>query len=500
MPEPVPISEPVAGRVSLRGRSLRSHAARGAIVNGTYVAGLQTMTFLKGLVVAGIVSTAEYGVWGILLVTLGMFVTLKQVGAADKYVQQSDGDQEAAFQRALGFELLFGSAVCLLMVASAPVLVLVYGEAELLAPALVLALYIPAASLQLPLWTYYRRMQFVRQRLIQGVEPVVALAVTIPLVVGGAGYWSLVIGVVVGAWAAALTAIALSPYPLRVRWERAALKEYASFSWPLVFGAGATMVVAQASLILGDAILGLSGVGAITLAVIIAQYTERLDFILVQTLYPAICAVQDRADAVREAFLKSNRVGLMWGVPFGVGLALFAQDLVDYGIGEKWQSAVVLLQVFGVIQALHQIGFNWDAFYRARGETRPIAVASAVTLATFAVCTVPLLVAFELDGFAAGMAAVALAGLAMRGLFIKRLFPGFQVVRYVLRAFAPVAPAALTVLALRAAGIFERSAAVAITELAVFGVISIACTIAFERKLLRELGGYIISGRSPAHA
>ena len=41
--------------------------------------------------------------------------------------------------------------------------------------------------------------------------------------------------------------------------------------------------------------------------------------------------------------MKSNRLALMWGVPFGLGLALFAEDLVAFGIGEEWGPALVLL-------------------------------------------------------------------------------------------------------------------------------------------------------------
>lgn len=493
--DPAPVSGPLTDRVSLDGRTLRTHVARGAIVNGAYVVFLQTLTFAKGIVVAGLVTTAEYGLWGILWLTLGMLVAMKQVGTSDKYVQQSEGDQDAAFQKALTFELLFGTTVCLLMLAAAPLLVVVYGEDELLAPALVLALYIPAASLKLPLWTYYRRMQFVRQRLIEGVEPLVAFAVTIPLAISGAGYWSLVIGLVAGAWCAAAAAVVLSPHRLRLRWERGSIREYFHFSWPLVLSAAATMIVAQASIIAGDATVGLAGVGAIALAVTIAQYTERLDFILSQTLYPAICAVQDRAGVLLETFSKSNRVGLMWGVPFGIGLALFAQDLVDFGIGRKWEPAVVLLQVFGINQTLHQVGFNWDSFYRARGDTRPVAVLAVVVLMAFATTALPLLIAYGLDGFAAGMAVVTVAALAVRVHYLRRLFPTFRLVPYLGRAYLPVVPAAAAVLLLRALSDAERAGSTALAELALFVALATMLTLLFERRLVSELIGYLRRAR-----
>ena len=78
----------------------------------------------------------------------------------------------------------------------------------------------------------------------------------------------------------------------------------------------------------GEATLGLAGAGAITLAAAIIQYTDRVDQIVTQTLYPAICAVARPHRVLFESFVKSNRLALMWGVPFGVGLALFAADLV----------------------------------------------------------------------------------------------------------------------------------------------------------------------------
>ena len=40
---------------------------------------------------------------------------------------------------------------------------------------------------------------------------------------------------------------------------------------------------------------------------------------MTNTLYPAICAVRDRKDVLFEAFVKSNRLALMWALPFGFG-------------------------------------------------------------------------------------------------------------------------------------------------------------------------------------
>ena len=86
------------------------------------------------------------------------------------------------------------------------------------------ALAIVGVALQTPIWPYYRSMDYVRQRSLQAVDPVVAFVVTVGLAVAGAGYWSLVIGLVVGSFAGGIVAVAFSPYPLRLRWERGAFR------------------------------------------------------------------------------------------------------------------------------------------------------------------------------------------------------------------------------------------------------------------------------------
>ena len=75
----------------------------------------------------------------------------------------------------------------------------------------------------------------------------------------GAGYWSFVGGALAGTWASALVAVARSPYPLRLRYDRGTLRRYATFSWPLLLAGGAGIVTAQGSIITGNAHLGHRG-------------------------------------------------------------------------------------------------------------------------------------------------------------------------------------------------------------------------------------------------
>ena len=481
------------------GGSLRKHTARGTLVNAVFFVGLYSLGLMKGFIVAGFLTQADYGIWGILVIGLGTFLWLKQVGIGDKYVQQDEEDQEVAFQKAFTLELAFSGIFFVALLAAVPLLALVYGAPELLLPGFVACLTVATGALQTPFWVFYRRMDFMRQRKLQAVDPIVGFVVTVVLAIAGAGYWALVLGVVAGSTCGAVVAVRTSHYKLRLRWQKGALRTYATFSWPLFVAGGSSMIIAQSSILVGTKALGLAAVGAIALASSISEYTNKVDQVVTQTLYPAICAVKDRTDLLFESFVKSNRLALMWGMPFGIGIALFASDLVHYGIGDQWHGAVGIIATFGVIAALGHIAFNWDAFFRARGDTRPIAIWSFVTMLSFIAFAIPLMLWKGLNGFALGMGIMAFVSLAVRGLYLMQLFDGLQMLRHAARAIAPTVPAALIVLGVRAL-VGHDTLALALGELALYLVVTVVATWAFERPLLREVLGYVRGPRSPAPA
>jgi lipopolysaccharide exporter len=181
----------------------------------------------------------------------------------------------------------------------------------------------------------------------------------------------------------------------------------------------------------------------------------------------------------------------MWGAPFGVAVALFAPDLVEFVLGERWRPAVGVIQVFGLIAAADQFGFNWDAYFRAAARTRPIAVVSIVNMTVFFAVTVPLLFAEGLDGYAAGMAILTVASIAGRTYFLGKMFAGLAFARHAARAIAPVVPATAAVLSMRLLESGSRALWMAIAEAVLFLAITAAATFMLERPLIREIASYL---------
>src|SRR3954447_602581 len=324
--------------------SLRALTARGGALNAAFLSGAEALVLLQGLLATALLGPDAIGLYGVVTTTAMTIVALRRVGIDEAFVQQAADHEEAEFQRAFAVELAIGLAGSLLIALLAPVLAAVYDDARLLALTLGVA-YLPVAfALQAPQWVFFRRMDYVRLRVLQALVPMVTVLVTVPLLLAGVGVWSLVIGPLCGNAAAVAAAVRVSPYRLRPRFEHAAARRYLRFSWPVFVTGLATLAVAQGQIALfGLSADGLVAAGWITLAAPLTRYADRADQIVATTIYPAIVRVRDRVAVLEELFAKSNRLTLMWAFPFGAGLALFGADLIRFVLGDAWEPAVVLL-------------------------------------------------------------------------------------------------------------------------------------------------------------
>ena len=467
------------------------------MLNAAFLSGAEALVLLQGLLATALLGPGAIGLYGVVTTTAMTIVALRRVGIDEAFVQQAAEHEEAEFQRAFGVELAIGLAGSLLIAVLAPVLAALYDDDRLLALTLGVA-YLPVAfALQAPQWIFFRRMDFLRLRLLQAIVPLVTVAVSVPLLLAGVGVWSLVIGPLCGNVAAILAALKVSPYRLRPRLERGAARRYLRFSWPVFVTGLAALLVAQGQVaVFGLSDDGLAAAGWITLAATLTRYADRADQIVATTIYPAIVRVRDRIDVLEELFAKSNRLTLMWAFPFGAGLALFGADLVRpragrrVGAGDRaagraggrHRAPAAGLQLVLVLPgARRAAAAGGRVGRRSRARSRVLAVPGALAGGSW--------------GFVAGRLACTGCVLAVRRAYVRRLLPGVRLGAIAWRAALPVALATGPVLALRLAlwgG--ERPLAQALGELALWLAGLALATRRLEAGLLGELWGYLRPG------
>src|SRR5919108_2380066 len=179
-------------RSSSAGGSLRAVTARGGALNAAFLSGAEGLVLLQGLLATALLGPSQIGLYGIVTTTAMTIVALRRVGIDEAFVAQAAEDEEAEFQRAFTVELAIGLAGALLIAVLAPVLAALYDDDRLLALTLAVA-YLPVAfALQAPQWIFFKRMDYVRLRVLQAIVPLGTVFVTVPLLLAGVEVWALV--------------------------------------------------------------------------------------------------------------------------------------------------------------------------------------------------------------------------------------------------------------------------------------------------------------------
>src|SRR5215213_4704784 len=202
-------SRPMPGTSSV---GLRTTTARGGVVNAVFLSGAEALVLVQGLLATALLGPGAIGLYGIVATTAMTIVALRRVGIDEAFVQQEAADEEAEFQRAFTVELGLALVAAAGIAACAPVLAAVYDDDRLLPLTLAVA-YLPLAfALQAPQWIFFRRMDYLRLRVLQAIVPLGTVVVTVPLLLAGVGVWALVIGPFCAHAAAVLAAALASPY------------------------------------------------------------------------------------------------------------------------------------------------------------------------------------------------------------------------------------------------------------------------------------------------
>jgi O-antigen/teichoic acid export membrane protein len=166
--------------------------------------------------------------------------------------------------------------------------------------------------------------------------------VAIPLAWYGFGFWSLVamqaVDLVVSAATLGLAARKLLVWP---RFSRRAFAEL----WPLSLGFTINQPFSYLAynsdrFIIGR-VLGTAALGLYTRASFFASTAATLFGNIARlSLFPAMAKVQQDEERLRNALLKSFSVLALLTLPFSAFCVIFAPELIDLLLGNKWQAAV----------------------------------------------------------------------------------------------------------------------------------------------------------------
>ncbi len=317
---------------------------------------VQVVSWASTLLVARLLTPADYGILGMAVVYLGFVQLVNEFGIGAAVVQQRDLGESQLAQLA-GFSIMLGVAWFLVSLAAAVPIAAFFDEAALRTVVAVLGLSFVAAGFRtVPMALLTRDLQFRRLAGIDTVEALALAAVTLTFALLGAGYWALVLGIVASRFVGAGAVQLSHPHRVIIRLRPGSIAPTLRFGFHVVGSRIAWYTYSNADFVVVGRILGKAALGAYTIGWTIASIPVTRVHSLYQRVLPAFfSAIQHDTQALGRYLQRLTEGLAIITLPACIGIALVADQFVVLILGDHWQAAVVPLRLLAVAAALRSL-------------------------------------------------------------------------------------------------------------------------------------------------
>ena len=347
---------------------------RGLIWNSVSNVSRYGLTFVGTMVLARLLSPADFGLIGIISVFIAVAEVLTDSGLGGAIIKKI-GATETDFRTLTTYNIAASVILYLLYYALAPCVSDWYGELRLTNMIRIYSVVILIHSFAIaPKVLMTKQLRFKALSLINLASGVLGLAAGVLLAVLGYGVYSLIGQYIVHSLAYSALTMAVSRYRIRLGFSRASFVEQFEFG---MNSTAANILNSISGNILGNFISKTSGI------ILNGYYTQsnRLlhapqNFILNlidSTLFPVLSQIGDRK-AFSERIRKINgKTRLIIVILFGAGFTC-CKELIYVLLGEKWMEAEWTFRILFVAAAFICLGNVERNVLKCLGYTRTILI------------------------------------------------------------------------------------------------------------------------------
>lgn len=335
---------------------------------GTQIPG-QASRFLISVILARLLSPADFGLLGMVIVFTGFAALFSDSGFSSALIQ-CENIEERHSSSVFWITLLIGIVLACFTLGGAPLVAKFYREPRLGPLMAIIALSFPLTSLgvvQKAILT--RAMNFRLLGLIEISTVLVSGILAIVLALRGFGVWSLV-------WQLLLSAALLSlGYWFATRWrprfilERRAIADLFGFSANLTgfsvvnywFRNGDNLLVGK---FFGSAPLGVYARAYNLMLLPLSQIT----WVVARVMFPALSRLQHEKERVRSIFLRMLGIISLITFPLMLGLFAVCDHFVVAVYGPVWREMIPVLRIFCVLGMVQSVTSTIGLIFQSQGR------------------------------------------------------------------------------------------------------------------------------------
>ena len=320
--------------------TLKTRSVQGAAA--TFV--VQVLKFLLRfgsiVLLARLLSPADFGLVAMVAPIVVLAQTLNELGLAQAIIQRPDVSARQV-SGLFWLSLAFGSALALILVASAPLVGRIYNEpasAHILA---VMAGLIVLGSVALvPAALLSRQMRFVSLSIIELLSASAGIITSIAAGWLGYGYWSLVYGQIATSILNVLLLFAVTRWRPSAPTRNAGIAPLARFGLALTGSNLSTYLMTSADNMIVGAFVGKTGLGLYDRSyALVVQPLSQIMSPVGKVAVPLLSRLIEDPELYLRTFVNMLKISVLLTAPGMIVAIIFAPSIVHYVLGENWSAA-----------------------------------------------------------------------------------------------------------------------------------------------------------------
>ncbi|HEY2806661.1 MAG TPA: lipopolysaccharide biosynthesis protein [Gemmatimonadales bacterium] len=331
----------------------------------------QILSWSSMIIIAHLLAPAEFGLYGMALVFLGLVDLVSELGLSAAIVQKKNLTADQVAQ--LGsLSLLFAIVLVGLTLAVATPLAAFFGQPRLRwLVVLMSANMVVKGCAVASRASLAKELRFRELAVIDGVQALTLTVATLALAVAGLGAWALALGAVLANVIGSILTLVIRPQRLSRPRDLRSLEPSIWFGLNVAAARLSWYAYSNADFAIVGRVLGAASLGAYTIGWNLASIpVDRLTALLGNVTPAVFAASQDDPSGLRRYITGLTEGIALLTFPLAVGLALTADLAVPLILGERWLPAVVPLRLLALASVMRSVAPLAGTMLQATGHAR----------------------------------------------------------------------------------------------------------------------------------
>lgn len=339
------------------------------------------IAFVTTMVMARLLSPADFGVVAIGLFCIGLLDSLRNFGVGEALIyRQRDGDTDS--NTAFWIAIAVGVFLTLTAWTLSPLAAGFFDNDDATGVIAALSVIFVIESLMIIHATRAQRdFQFARRAVADITKTVFKAVISISLALTGFGLWSLVIGQISGAIAGAICYWIVVPWRPKLEFNYSAARGLMSYGQVLIcLGAVAYAINRADQFSIGRHLdaewLGYYAVAFSMVDLLVANPARTIG----QASFSAFSKLAGNRQKLKQNYLDTVLFVSLLCVALGAGIFATAPSMVEVFLTSKWSPSVPVIQVLAFFAMAHAIAYSAGDVLKAVGKAKFLVWTSVVWL------------------------------------------------------------------------------------------------------------------------